>query len=344
MGWWRRAFEPPEGWEAVAGRRLVHFAALDADERAQLGADIGRLLAEKRWEAARGFELTDEMRLTIAAQAALLILGLDLDGYREVGIDHRAPDHDGAAAASGPVRWPAWSPTTRCRSSARPTTTRAGDHRLGRGRRDARHPERGPQRGVPRVRPQARHARRHRRRHPAARRPGACSTAGSRSAPREYEAVRRGEGGHLLRAYAGTNPGEFFAVATEVFFDRPVRSAAEKPDLYDGPRRLLPPGSRRPGRGTSLMCILLMYASDSDLPHRGAGQAAQAAGCGSGRVEGRGDPVHPRPGVRRRRADEDDRAVIRSTAGVCADYPDWPDWLDDVRGQSASDRLADLGL
>ena len=43
-------------------------------------------------------------------------------------------------------------------------------------------------------------------------------------------------------------------------------------------------------------------------------------------------------------ADEDDRAVIRSTAGVCADYPDWPEWLDDVRGRPASDRLADLGL
>jgi hypothetical protein len=43
-------------------------------------------------------------------------------------------------------------------------------------------------------------------------------------------------------------------------------------------------------------------------------------------------------------ARQDDRAVIRSTAGACADYPDWPEWLDDVRGQSASDRLAGLGL
>ena len=43
-------------------------------------------------------------------------------------------------------------------------------------------------------------------------------------------------------------------------------------------------------------------------------------------------------------ADEDDRAVIRSTAGVCAAYPDWPEWLDAVRGTPAADRLADLGL
>jgi MtfA peptidase len=28
------------------------------------------------------------------------------------------------------------------------------------------------------------------------------------------------------------NPGEFFAVATEVFFDRPLELAAETPELY----------------------------------------------------------------------------------------------------------------
>jgi MtfA peptidase len=49
----------------------------------------------------------------------------------------------------------------------------------------------------------------------------------------EYEALRAGEGGPLLRRYAGTNPGEFFAVATEVFFVRPVELATDKPDLYE---------------------------------------------------------------------------------------------------------------
>ena len=48
-----------------------------------------------------------------------------------------------------------------------------------------------------------------------------------------YEALRAGEGGELLRPYAGTNPGEFFAVATEVFFVQPVELRAEQPDLYE---------------------------------------------------------------------------------------------------------------
>ena len=56
----------------------------------------------------------------------------------------------------------------------------------------------------------------------------------------------RRHGGAVLRAYAGTNPGEFFAVATEAFFTRPAAMLRDKPDLYDVLARLLPPG---PGGG-----------------------------------------------------------------------------------------------
>ena len=47
-----------------------------------------------------------------------------------------------------------------------------------------------------------------------------------------YDAVRDGDPEAFLRSYAGTNPGEFFAVATETFFTRPVDLAARHPDLY----------------------------------------------------------------------------------------------------------------
>jgi Mlc titration factor MtfA (ptsG expression regulator) len=49
----------------------------------------------------------------------------------------------------------------------------------------------------------------------------------------EYEKVRAGLGGHLIDDYAATDPAEFFAVVTEVFFDIPVGMEAEKPELYD---------------------------------------------------------------------------------------------------------------
>ena len=48
-----------------------------------------------------------------------------------------------------------------------------------------------------------------------------------------YDAVRDGDPGSMLRSYAGTNPGEFFAVATETFFTRPVDLAVRHPDLYE---------------------------------------------------------------------------------------------------------------
>lgn len=37
----------------------------------------------------------------------------------------------------------------------------------------------------------------------------------------------------MLRPYAGTNPAEFFAVATEVFFNRPLEVREHEPALYD---------------------------------------------------------------------------------------------------------------
>jgi hypothetical protein len=42
--------------------------------------------------------------------------------------------------------------------------------------------------------------------------------------------------------------------------------------------------------------------------------------------------------------DDEARAAIEATAGLCRDYPDWPEWLDSVRGRTADERLSSLGL
>jgi len=49
----------------------------------------------------------------------------------------------------------------------------------------------------------------------------------------EYQLLEQGEGGDLLDRYGAANPGEFFAVATEVFFDRAGAMKHQKPDLYE---------------------------------------------------------------------------------------------------------------
>jgi Mlc titration factor MtfA (ptsG expression regulator) len=45
-------------------------------------------------------------------------------------------------------------------------------------------------------------------------------------------AAQQGEPG-LLSAYGATNRAEFFAVATETFFEKPVELRERYPDLYD---------------------------------------------------------------------------------------------------------------
>jgi hypothetical protein len=35
------------------------------------------------------------------------------------------------------------------------------------------------------------------------------------------------------------------------------------------------------------------------------------------------------------------RTIIRATAGLCADYPDWPEWQRSVRGKTSAQRSGD---
>ena len=75
----------PPAWRTLLDENVVHWRVLGPEERERLEHMIILLIVEKRWEAARGFALTDEVQVTIAAQAALLVLGLGYDAYRGVG-------------------------------------------------------------------------------------------------------------------------------------------------------------------------------------------------------------------------------------------------------------------
>src|SRR5436190_3977332 len=75
----------PEQWRAFMSTAVAQWPYLSEEEREQLEDDARSLIVEKQWEAAQGFALTSEIQVTIAAQAALLVLGLDdLDPYRGV--------------------------------------------------------------------------------------------------------------------------------------------------------------------------------------------------------------------------------------------------------------------
>src|SRR5205809_2438794 len=71
---WLRTRPFPEKWLTLIQRHVVFFRRLSASDRAELLGHIQIFLAEKRFEGCGGFEITDEVRVTIAAQACLLLL------------------------------------------------------------------------------------------------------------------------------------------------------------------------------------------------------------------------------------------------------------------------------
>src|SRR6266550_1689900 len=69
-----RARQFPQEWLKLIQRHVVFFHKLTVGDRAELLGHIQVFLAEKRFEGCGGFEITDEVRVTIAAQACLLLL------------------------------------------------------------------------------------------------------------------------------------------------------------------------------------------------------------------------------------------------------------------------------
>jgi Mlc titration factor MtfA (ptsG expression regulator) len=71
---------PDALWEGVLAR-FAFFDGLSPGERARLRELATLFLHQKSIHGARGHEVTDELRVMIAAQAALLVLNLDLGWY-----------------------------------------------------------------------------------------------------------------------------------------------------------------------------------------------------------------------------------------------------------------------
>ena len=74
----------PEAWEAIVRRNVAHYCMLTDEERAHLRSLVQIFIAEKNWEGLGGLELTDDITVTVSAQACLLLLGLPHDFYRNV--------------------------------------------------------------------------------------------------------------------------------------------------------------------------------------------------------------------------------------------------------------------
>lgn len=71
----------PAAWRNYLQTNFRHYRYLDPRRRAALERRLRIFIAEKHWEGCGGLALTDEIRVTIAAEACLMLLGIDEDYY-----------------------------------------------------------------------------------------------------------------------------------------------------------------------------------------------------------------------------------------------------------------------
>lgn len=71
----------PPAWLAILDRKVPLYHRLPPDDRKELEGHIRIFLAEKHFEGGGGLTMTDEIRVTIAAQASILLLHRRADYY-----------------------------------------------------------------------------------------------------------------------------------------------------------------------------------------------------------------------------------------------------------------------
>ncbi len=226
-----RAQPFPEPFAAIVNKNVAYAAVLDDGERRELHALTQILLAEKTFEGCGGLTLDDEIRVTIAAQACILLLHRDTDVYPGVetilvyphaylaeGRQHVGPVVLDSVDARLGESWTrgvvvlAWD------------HVRTAAHHLAAGQNVVLHEfahqldaEDGEMTGAPELGPSARYV------------------AWARVLGDEYaELAGKLHDGRAtdIDAYGATNPAEFFAVITEMFFEKPRSLRRRHPALY----------------------------------------------------------------------------------------------------------------
>ena len=230
----RQAF--PKAWRNILRRRMPAFARLPPHLQLQIKKHVQVLVAEKPFIGCAGLVITDEMRVLISAQAALLLLNRNAGYFSNLRqvlvypgafvVDRPQTDEQGVvqefAAHQGRVlsgeswqqgqvilSWQDVLDAAAAPDDGHNVVIHEFAHQLDQ--------ETGRANGAPFLFGHAARVR-------------WASTLAA-----EYEALRQrvqqGQGG-LLDAYGASAPAEFFAVASEVFFERPKALSEAHPALY----------------------------------------------------------------------------------------------------------------
>ena len=67
----------PRGWRTYLHDNVRHYEHLDPRRRTTVEQVVQILVAEKNWDGGARIDVTEEMKVTVAGQAAILVLGLE---------------------------------------------------------------------------------------------------------------------------------------------------------------------------------------------------------------------------------------------------------------------------
>lgn len=225
-----RPFSP--AWLEILGK-LPLYRRLSAEDQAELRGHLAVFLDEKRFEGCGGLEVDDRVRVTIGAQACLLLLHRKTDYYPDLGsilvyptsyespAEHVGPDgvvtqgtsrRLGESWTRGEVvlAWDSVKGGAELVTDGLNVTLHEFAHQIDQ--------EDGAADGAPILATRSAY--------------GPWAKVLSHDYESLQAAVERGRR-DVIDAYGATNPAEFFAVITEAFFERPRRLRRKHPELYE---------------------------------------------------------------------------------------------------------------
>jgi Mlc titration factor MtfA (ptsG expression regulator) len=212
----------PDEWMSALDEHVPFFEELDSEERETFLEYLKVFVWEKHWVSAAGMEITEEVKAVIGAAAVRLVLRLGIDKYdrlSEIVVypgHYRHPDDDdgivyGEANEWGTVvlSWPAVLSGLKNQFDGRDTATHEFAHVLDKGG--------GQFNGTPELRRWGHYK----------------DWAEVMSTHYLNLRERNREELKVLDYYGAQNEAEFFAVATESFFEKPKQMKKHTPELFE---------------------------------------------------------------------------------------------------------------
>lgn len=222
----------PDPWRRILKQRMPYFRVLPTDLQLQLKKHIQVFIAEKEFIGCDGLQVTDDMRVIIAAQASLLLLNRPNYYYPQLKqillypsafiVNGQSADvagvmHEQRRVLSG-ESWGlgkvilSWTDTLQGAANpidGRNVVIHEFAHQLDQ--------EKGMANGAPLLERSSDYQQ-------------WSGVMASEFSHLQQQAIQ-GESG-LFDHYGATNPAEFFAVISEVFFEQPQQLSTLHPDLY----------------------------------------------------------------------------------------------------------------